>query len=61
MKYKLFELNISPGILKGQVELKKYFLEWDSNPRIYFRAEIQKYFRSFLVQMKPAKSPFEIN
>ena len=26
-----------------------------------FRAEIEKYFRSFLVQMKTAKSPFEIN
>ena len=25
------------------------------------RAEIQKYFRSFLVQMKTLKSPFEIN
>ena len=26
----------------------------------FFRAEIEKYFRWFLVQMKPAKSPFEI-
>ena len=36
-----------------------YFLEWGSNPWKYiFKAEI---FRSFLVQMKTAKSPFEIN
>ena len=40
---------------------KKYFLEWGLNPRIYHRVEIQKYFRLFLVQMKTAKSPFEIN
>ena len=43
----LFELNnISPGILKEQIDEKKYFLEWGSNPQKYyvFRAEI---FRSF--------------
>ena len=44
-----------------QIEEKKYFLEWGSNSRIYLRAEMQKHFRSFLVQMKIAKSPFEIN
>ena len=44
-----------------QIEEKKYFLEWGSNSRTYLRAEMQKYFRSFLVQMKPLKSPFEIN
>ena len=27
----------------------------------FFRAGIEKYFRSFLVQMKTAKSPFKIN
>ena len=32
-----------------------------SNPRIYLGAEIQKYYCLFLVQMKTAKSPFEIN
>ena len=30
-----------------------------SNPRIYLRAEIQKYFRSFLVQMKKGKKSFQ--
>ena len=30
-------------------------------PTMYFRAEIQKYFARFLVQVKLAKSPFEIN
>ena len=36
------------GILKGQIEDKKYFLEWSSNPEIVlleqhlFRAEIKK-------------------
>ena len=42
---------------------KRYFLEWGSNPRKYyiFRAEIEKFFVLFLVQMKSAKSPFEIN
>ena len=36
-----------------------YFLEWGSNPWKYiFRAE---FFVRFLVQMKTAKSPFEIN
>ena len=57
----LFELNnISPGILKEKIDEKKYFLEWGSNPRKYyvFRAEI---FVRFLVQLKTAKSPFEIN
>ena len=57
----LFKSNTSPGILKEQIEEKKYFLEWGSDPQIYFRAEMQKYFRSFLVQMQIAKSPFEIN
>ena len=30
-------------------------------PTIYFRAELQKYFVRFLVQVKIAKSPFKIN
>ena len=29
------------------------------NQRIYLRAEIQKYFRSFLVQMKKGKKSFQ--
>ena len=47
------------GILKGQIEDKKYFLEWGLNPQIFFRAEIQKYFVHFLVQMKILKFAFE--
>ena len=41
---------------------KKKILEWGSNPRSYyiFRAEIEKYYVRFSVQMKTAKSPFEI-
>jgi hypothetical protein len=51
---------MSPGISKGLIEDKKYFLEWGSNPQIYFRAEIQKYFLSLLVQIKTVEFAFEI-
>ena len=49
--------------LRSDFRKKEYLLEWGSNPRKYhiFRAEIGKYFVRFLVQMKIAKSPFEIN
>ena len=49
--------------LRSDFRNNMYFLEWDSNPRKYyiFRAEIEKYFSLFSVQMKIAKSPFEIN
>ena len=52
-------------ILKGQIEDKKYFLEWGLNPRtheprIYFMSEILKYFVRFLVQMKTVEFAFEI-
>ena len=42
---------------------KEYLLEWGWNPRKYyiFRAEIKKFFVRFLVQMKSAKSPSDIN
>ena len=52
----MFELK---GILKGKIEDKTYFPEWGSNPWKYYFGTI--YLRSFLVQMKTAKSPFEIN
>ena len=44
--------------LKSDLEKKNISL----NPRKYytFRAEIEKFFVRFLVQMKTAKSPFEI-
>ena len=57
----LFELNISPGILKDQSEEKKYFLEWGLNSQNIFRAEIEKYFVRFLVQLKTVELAFEIN
>ena len=63
----IFELNKSPDILKVKNEVKKYFLEWGSNPQkyylvaIYLQGRNRKIFRSNLVQMKLAKSPFEIN
>ena len=47
----LFEWNIPPGKRKEKTVENKYFL----------RAEIQKYFVRFLVQVKIAKSSFEIN
>ena len=49
--------------LRSNFREKEYLLEWGSNPRKYyiFRAEIEKYFSLFSVQMKIAKSPFEIN
>ena len=48
---------------RSDFRTKEYLLQWGSNPRKYyiFRAEIEKYFVQFLVQMKTAKSPFEIN
>ena len=49
--------------LRSNFREKEYLLEWGSNPRKYyiFRAEIEKFFVRFLVQVKIAKSPFEIN
>ena len=49
--------------LRSDFRKKKHFLEWGSNPRKYyiFRAEIENFFVRFLVQVKIAKSPFEIN
>ena len=57
-----FDFCRTLGILKGQIEDKKYFLEWGSNPRKYYisRAEIEKYFVQFLVQMKTVEFAFEI-
>ena len=54
------DLNTSPGNLKGQIEeimMKSGTRTHES--RIYFRAEIQKYFVSFLVQT--VEFAFEIN
>ena len=58
-----FDFCRALGILKRQVKDKKYFLEWSSNPWKYyiFRAEIEKYFVQFLVQMKVVEFAFEIN
>ena len=55
--------NIWKSPFNIRFQKKKYFLEWGSNPRKYhiFRAEIEKIFVRFLVQMKRATSPFEIN
>jgi hypothetical protein len=38
-----FDFCRTLGILKGQIEDKKYFLEWGLNPRKYYisRAEIE--------------------
>ena len=47
----LFELKTSLGMLKGQIEDKKYFLEWGSNPQkcyfgaIYLQGRNRKTFR----------------
>ena len=54
------------NILKSPFKIRfqeKKIPEWDSNPQKYyfFRAEIEKYFCLFLVQIETAKSPFEIN
>ena len=55
------------GILKGQIEDKKYFLEWGSNPRKYYWSNIssgekqKNIFVRFLVQMKTVEFAFEIN
>ena len=38
----LFELNISPGILKHKLMRKKYVLEWGSNPQKYYISPGQK-------------------
>ena len=45
-----------------QIEDKKYFLEWGSNPRKYYisRAEIEKYFVRFLVLEETGEFAFEI-
>ena len=43
---------------------KTYFLEWGSNPRSnihIFRAELEKFWVRFLVQMKAVEFAFEIN
>ena len=49
--------------LRSDFRKKEYLLEWGSNPRKYyiFRAEIEKFFVRFLVQVKISTSPFEIN
>ena len=49
--------------LRSDFRKKEYLLEWGSNPRKYyiFRAEIEKNFVGFLVQMKISISPFENN
>ena len=49
--------------LRSDFRKKEYLLEWGSNPRKYyiFRAEIEKFFVRFLVQVKISISPFEIN
>ena len=65
LKIQFIELDFSKLIFqKSSTDQQgEYLLEWGSNPRKYyiFRAEIEKYFVQFLVQMKTAKSPFEIN
>ena len=49
----LFELNISPGILKEIIEEKKYVFDWGSNPQkyyfgaIYLQGRNRKRIRSF--------------
>ena len=50
-------------MIKGQIEYKKYYLEWGSNPqKYYFRAEIEKNtFVRFLIQMKTVEFAFEIS
>ena len=49
--------------LRSDFRKKEYLLEWGSNPQKYyiFRAEIEKFFVRFLVQVKISTSPFEIN
>ena len=49
--------------LRSNFREKEYLLEWGSNPRKYyiFRAEIEKFFVRFLVQMKISISLFENN
>ena len=49
--------------LRSNFREKEYLLEWGSNPRKYyiFRADIEKFFVRFLVQMKISISPFENN
>ena len=43
--------------LRSDFRKKEYLLEWGSNPRKYFifRAEIEKFFVSFLFQVKMSK------
>ena len=49
--------------LRSNFREKEYLLEWGSNPQKYyiFRAEIDKFFVRFLVQMKISKFAFEKN
>ena len=49
--------------LRSDFRKKECRLEWGANPRKYYicRAEIEKFLVRFLVQVKIAKSPFEIN
>ena len=56
----LFESNISPGILKGQID-EKIFCPWVRFEPTISRAEIEKYIVRFLVQVKKTKNLFEIN
>ena len=56
----LFELNISPGILKDKIkEKKKYFLEWDSNPQNYLQGRNRKCFCSFFDSSENRKKSFQ--
>ena len=49
--------------LRSDFRKKEYLLECGSNPQKYyiFRAEIEKNFVRFLVQMKSLEFAFEIN
>ena len=57
-----FDFCRTLGILKGQIEDEKYYLEWGWNPQKYYisRAEIEKYFVRFLVQMKTVEYAFKV-
>ena len=63
----LFKLNISPSILKEQLKRKNTSLsgarthESTILEQYIFRAEIEKYFVRFLVQVKTVELAFEIN
>ena len=49
--------NIKKAHLRS--DFRKKILEWGSNPQKYY-ISVEKYFVRFWVQMKTAKSPFEI-